>query len=158
MDYSHNMIRKFRERGLKITPQRLAIFNLLDGNTGHPTAEEIYSGLKKDFPNLSFTTVYNILKSIKEAGGIQELLIERERAHYDPDVSLHHHIICTRCGKLRDIFYTNTSEMRLPDDILKEFSVTGHQIHFYGVCRACSENEEEEEGKTAVPREGANAN
>lgn len=138
MSYSDSIVARFKENGLKITPQRLAILKLLEGNRTHPTAEDIFNTLKGEYPNLSFTTVYNILNSIKEVGGIQELLIDRERAHYDPDTSPHHHIICTRCGRLMDVFYRETFEPRVPDEIREEFQVTGHQINFFGICRKCA--------------------
>jgi Fur family peroxide stress response transcriptional regulator len=137
MNYTETIIARFKEHGLKITPQRLAILKLLEGNRSHPTAEDIFHSLKGQYPNLSFTTVYNILNSIKELGGVRELLIDRERAHYDPDTSPHHHIICTRCGRLMDVFYQGTVEPQVPEEIRKEFQVTGHQINFFGICREC---------------------
>ena len=137
MTYTDTMIARFRENGLKITPQRLAVLRLLEGNRSHPTAEDIYHTLKDEYPNLSFTTVYNILKSIRDAGGLRELLIDRERAHYDPDTSLHHHIICTRCGKLEDVHIETGVEPELPSEMTGDFLVTGHQINFFGICGRC---------------------
>ncbi len=137
MTYTDTMIARFRENGLKITPQRLAVLRLLEGNRSHPTAEDIYHTLKDEYPNLSFTTVYNILKSIRDAGGLRELLIDRERAHYDPDTSLHHHIICTRCGKLEDVHIKTGAEPELPAKMTGDFLVTGHQINFFGICGRC---------------------
>jgi Fur family transcriptional regulator, peroxide stress response regulator len=139
MNYTDTMIARFKESGLKITPQRMAVVKLLDGNRSHPTAEEIYHSLKDEYTNLSFTTVYNILKSIRDLGGVRELLIDRERAHYDPDTTLHHHIICTRCGRLEDVHFETSAEPDMPADIRKDFRVTGHQINFSGVCRDCGD-------------------
>ncbi len=137
MTYSEAMITRFREKGLKITPQRVAVLRLLDGNKSHPTAEDIYHALREEYPNLSFTTVYNILKSIRDAGGLRELLIDRDRVHFDPDTSLHHHIICTHCGKLEDVHIETRGEPELPAEAMKDFLVTGHQINFFGICGRC---------------------
>ncbi|MBI5598388.1 MAG: transcriptional repressor, partial [Deltaproteobacteria bacterium] len=52
-------IERYREKGLKLTPQRLAILEYLEGNTSHPTAEDIYRAIKRKHPTVSFATVYN---------------------------------------------------------------------------------------------------
>ena len=137
MYYSETIIALFKKHGMKITPQRLAVVNALDGDRSHPTAEDIFNRLKSDYPSLSFTTVYNILKSIKTVGGVQELIIDRDRVHYDPDTSTHHHIFCTECGRLDDVFYVNPPEIEIPECIKSEYYITGHQINFFGLCGTC---------------------
>ncbi|PHJ36752.1 hypothetical protein P378_20455, partial [Desulforamulus profundi] len=66
------MINKLKNLGLKLTPQRLAILNLLEGNAKHPSAEEIYNQLKPQYPSLSLATVYNTLEILAKAGELQE--------------------------------------------------------------------------------------
>lgn len=139
MEFTEKIITRFKEEGYRITPQRLAVFKLLDGNKSHPTAEEIFAALKSDYPNLSFTTVYNILKSIVRVGGIQELVIDRERVHYDPDTSLHHHALCTKCGKIIDVMI-ELPVPALPAEIARRFRITGFQVNYYGICRECEIN------------------
>ncbi len=59
---------KYRRLGIKLTPQRLAILEYLNGNTDHPSAEDIYRTVSKKYPTMSFATVYNTLGTLKTAG------------------------------------------------------------------------------------------
>ncbi len=137
------MTERFKAAGHKITPQRLAVFNLLDGNKSHPTAEDIFAALRRDYPNISYTTVYNILKSMVRIGVIQELVIDRQRVHYDPDTSLHHHALCTKCGKIIDVMMP-LKKPNLPKEIIAQFKPSSFQINFYGTCRDCETKEAKE--------------
>lgn len=138
------MTERFKTAGYKITPQRLAVFKLLDGNKSHPTAEDIFAALRREHPNISYTTVYNILKSIVRIGGIQELVIDRERIHYDPDTSLHHHALCIKCGLILDVVMP-LKIPKLPKEISGQFKPTSFQINFYGTCRNCANNQKKEQ-------------
>jgi Fur family peroxide stress response transcriptional regulator len=139
MNFYEEMISRFKEKGYRITPQRLAVFKLLDGNKSHPTAEDIYFALKRTYPNLSYTTVYNILKSIVRVGGIQELVIDSKRVHFDPDTSRHHHAFCIRCGKIIDVM-VQLAVPALPTHFTTCFRPTDFQVNFYGICRDCEKS------------------
>ncbi len=134
---------KYRGRGFKLTPQRLAILKFLEGNTSHPSAEDIFTEIKKGHPTVSFATVYNTLQTLGNMGEIQEITINPERKHYDPDPSLHHHTICTRCNGIGDVFEDYTGELQLPDEVGESFTLTGTHVNFYGVCEECSDNKEQ---------------
>ena len=129
------VVKKFRERGLKITPQRLSIFNLLHGNKNHPSAEDVYHEILKVHPSISFTTVYKTLQTLRDMGEVQELSIDPERAHYDPDISEHAHTFCRSCRRIRDLENTLDSPVlvKLPDN----FEVHNVQIHAVGLCEQC---------------------
>ena len=62
------VVKRFRETGLKITPQRLSIFKLLQNNCAHPSAEDIYRDVLKIHPSISFTTVYKTLQTLRDLG------------------------------------------------------------------------------------------
>lgn len=132
------IIKKWREKGLKLTPQRLAILKYLEGNTSHPTAEDIFRAIKKRYPTVSFATVYNTISSLKELGEVFELTIDPERKHYDPNTNPHHHVVCTVCEKIGDVFVDYSEALKLPSEVLGEFTLTGNHVDFYGVCRDCS--------------------
>ena len=100
-------LRKNKLGGLKLTPQRLAILDFLDGNSSHPSAEEVFSAVKEKYPTMSFATVYNTLDILKQRGDLLELTIDPYRKHYDPDTRSHHHILCSKCGKIGDVFDEN---------------------------------------------------
>ena len=129
------LIQKYRGKGLKLTPQRLAIFKFLEGNTDHPTAEEIFRQIKKIYPTVSFATVYNTLEILKEKGEILEITIDSEKRHYDPNTTPHHHIICIRCSKIGDVFEDYSEALLLPDYIVNEFKPMGNHVDFYGICK-----------------------
>lgn len=137
MNYTENIISKYRANGFKLTPQRLAILKCLDGNTSHPTAEDIYVEIKKTHPTVSFATVYNTLTSLKDMGALLEVTIDPDRKHFDPNTEAHHHIICTKCGRIGDIFVNYSDALALPDEAGKEFHLTGNHVDFYGLCKKC---------------------
>ncbi len=122
--------------GLKRTPQRLAVLAYLEGNTAHPSAEDIYRALSKKNPTLSFATVYNTLNALTKAGTIGELTIDPERRRFDPNTMPHHHCICIQCKKIIDVMEDITVD--LPDDSAKGFSVSGSHVEFYGYCSRCA--------------------
>jgi Fe2+ or Zn2+ uptake regulation protein len=67
------IIQKLRANGQKITPQRLAIVQILAKSTGHPSVEDIHDQIKKDFPTMSLATVYRNIVLIKSLGQVLEL-------------------------------------------------------------------------------------
>ena len=131
------LIQKYRGKGLKLTPQRLAIFKFLEGNTDHPTAEDIFRQIKKIYPTVSFATVYNSLEILKDKGEFLEITIDSEKRHYDPNTTPHHHIICIRCSKIGDVFEDYSEALLLPDYIVNEFKPMGNHVDFYGICKRC---------------------
>lgn len=131
------IISKYRGKGFKLTPQRIAILKFLENNTEHPTAEDIYNEIKKKYPTVSFATVYNTVQTLKDRGELTEVTIDPERKHFDPNPRPHHHIICTVCNRIGDIFTDFSSVLHLPEEVLMEYALTGNHIDFYGVCREC---------------------
>ncbi len=129
-------IRDLKEIGLKVTPQRLAIIEYLDGNKEHPTAEDIYKAVSKKYPSMSLATVYNTLEVLKKAGVITELKIDPEKKRFDPNTTPHHHIICMGCGKIVDLYIDY--KLSVPEKT--GFEITGNHIEFYGYCVRCKRN------------------
>jgi len=121
--------------GIKRTPQRLAILDYLDGNTAHPSAEEIYRAVSKKYHSMSFATVYNTLKTLTQSGTVQELTIDPDRKRYDPDTTLHHHLICLTCRKIADM--PGEIAVDVPRGVARDFTVIGNHVEFYGYCAAC---------------------
>ncbi len=124
-------------KDFKLTPQRAAILEFLDGNKSHPSAEDIYAAVHERFPMVSFATVYNTLETLKKMGMIWELNIDDERKRYDPNTNLHHHLICTRCRKVVDIHME--FELEVPEGEAHGFDITGRHVEFYGLCPDCRE-------------------
>ena len=126
---------KYKDIGFKLTPQRLAILDYLEGNTDHPSAEDIYKAVSVQFPTMSFATVYNTLDILKEKGHIIELTIDPAKKRFDPNTDLHHHLTCSLCKRVQDIHIS--FQIDLPEQIKGDFSITGNHIEFYGICPVC---------------------
>ena len=127
---------KLKQIGLRITPQRQAILKLLDGNRTHPSAENIYHEVLKQYPQISFATVYNTLSRLAEAGEIQELDIDPRKKRFDPCLSHHLHFYCRVCRKIYDVEY----ELTFPKTIQRagRHKVEAIQVNLKGVCDACA--------------------
>ncbi len=133
------VIKKFKELGASVTPQRMAVVEFLKNNHKHPTADEIYTAIRKKYPSISPATVYSSLELLKRAGEIQELSIRKDKACFDPITEPHHHLMCTKCGKIWDV------HLECPSDcpLIKKGTVKGHKVHevrayIYGTCAACA--------------------
>jgi Fur family peroxide stress response transcriptional regulator len=128
---------KLKEIGLRVTPQRQAILKLLKGNRTHPSADNLYHEVLKEYPGISFATVYNTLSKLAEAGEIQELDIDPNKKRFDPCLSPHSHLHCKVCKKIYDV----GEDLPFPMEIRK---IGGHQIeaiqiNLKGVCKTCAE-------------------
>ncbi|NTU42975.1 MAG: transcriptional repressor [Nitrospirales bacterium] len=126
---------RYRDIGLKLTPQRVAILDYLEGNTEHPSADEIYRAVAEKFPTMSFATVYNTLEALRKRGGILELTIDPDKKRFDPNTEPHHHLICVRCKRIVDIH--TPYDLPLTMNEKSGFQIIGNHIEFYGVCPRC---------------------
>ncbi len=130
--------KSLKASGMKLTTQRMAIVQILQHNTSHPTAMDIYKKLKIKQPTVSFTTVYNTLELLTQIGEIKKLTLDFERAHYDPDMSRHHHALCLKCGTIFDI----QQSFDLPLDKVASVDfpqITGFHVDFWGYCGKCKD-------------------
>ncbi len=130
------LVEKCRKHGYKITPQRLAIFDALQNNYNHPTAEMLYKEVSRKYPTITLTTIYKTLEMLINMGEIISLDINPERRHFDPRSEMHHHIICEKCKQITDIFEID-KEIKLPKEIENKFLLKGYHIDFYGLCHKC---------------------
>jgi len=126
---------KYRDAGLKLTPQRLGILEFLDGNKEHPSAEDVYKAVSKKFPTMSLATVYNTLMTLKQRGLVKELTMDPLRMRFDPQPTPHHHLICMDCRKIIDIH--TRLRVNLPEMEQEGFEIVGNHIEFYGRCPKC---------------------
>ena len=129
------LLEKYRHLNIKLTPQRLAILSYLNGNKSHPSAEDIYRAVQKEFPTMSFATVYNTLDALKNKGNVQELKIDPDKKRYDPNSAKHHHLICIKCKKIIDIH--KDFSLNLTRELTRGFDILGNSIEFYGKCSKC---------------------
>ena len=133
-----------RERGFKVTPQRLAVYRALSHTTAHPNAEMLYRELQPYYPTMSLATVYKALAILCEVGLAQELNVGEESFRYDARVMPHPHIRCMQCGRVDDV-HTLPKE-GFSRQVTEEtgYQLTGQQYYFYGICPACQQSKTDE--------------
>ncbi len=126
--------------GLKLprmTKQRRAILAALQGDTSHPTAEEIYLRVKRELPHISLATVYRNLRRLAEEGLVQEIPTPHGPARYDPTTRPHYHFLCDECGRVYDVRLAVQNRFH-HELALQGFKVRAHEMMFYGLCPACN--------------------
>jgi len=136
-DRLRKAVEKLKATGVRMTPQRHAILEYLLSTMSHPTADEIYKALEKDFPNMSVATIYNNLRLFKEAGLVRELTYGDASSRFDANMSDHYHIICRRCGKITDFEYPPLIEVEEEAARKTGFRVDSHRMEVYGLCAEC---------------------
>lgn len=136
----NSLIKDLKNNNLKVTPQRLVIYNYLLNNHIHPSAEIIYNSIKEENPTISLATVYKTLKSLKGANLINEINIGEDSFRYDAQVSPHFHIVCKKCNCIKDYFPQDMPLKSLRKDIENGtgFELTSEQMYFYGLCENCT--------------------
>jgi Fur family peroxide stress response transcriptional regulator len=97
-----DFISLLKSRNLKATPQRLSVLGVLNKNR-HPTMEEIYEEIRKEFPSISLATVYKNINTLRENDTVIEINTQDGKTRYDIYVKPHTHVICRKCGSIRDV-------------------------------------------------------
>ncbi len=126
-----------KEKKLKVTPQRLAIFHALSHTTAHPSAETIYTGLRETHPTMSLATVYKTLDALIKADLVQQINVGEDVYRYDANIQSHPHIVCTKCNCVQDLATKPVADIREKVQAETDFTVTFEQLYFYGLCPEC---------------------
>lgn len=133
----NNITTTFKEKNLKLTPQRIAVYKFLQSTKEHPSAETIYKALQKDYPTMSLATVYKTLKTLVKVDLIQELNVGEGNFRYDANTSSHPHIQCLKCSKVDDIEEINFNHINEQVKLYTDYYVISNQVYFYGICKDC---------------------
>ncbi len=137
MEKTSGFIAKCRERGLKLTPQRLAIHKILAAKAQHPTINEVYERIKKDYPSLSLNTVYKTLQLFIELGMASQFTTKEGVIRYEVKLAPHHHVLCLKCRKIHDVFDSALDELKVSQPLKGGFDIIRHDVIFYGYCSDC---------------------
>ncbi len=125
-----------KEHNIKITPQRLAIVQLMD-QYGHISVRDIFEKIKENFPSLSLATIYKNINAMMENNFINELKIVGQDNKYELAKERHSHMICKHCGMIEDIHVdTNGLEKSMPDT--HGFRIEESRVQFFGTCKKCA--------------------
>ncbi len=121
-----NIIQLLKQKDLKITPQRLAIFDALLNNKSHPSAEKIVEYIKPTLPNISVGTVYKVLDSLVECGLLKKVKNEKDVMRYDAILHHHHHLYCTQTDRIED--YADPELDKLISNYFKQKKIKGFKV------------------------------
>ena len=136
-DISHRFLQICREHHLKVTPQRVAIYEELLNLDTHPTADAIYQIVKRQYPNISFDTVNRTLLTFARIGIVDTVEIFGGAKRFDPNVGNHHHVHCTQCGKILDFHSRAYDNLDVPEEIDERFQVVSKRVILKGICKEC---------------------
>ncbi len=133
-------ILNLRNKSLKVTPQRLAIYEYLLGTTAHPTAQTIYQEIKNVFPLISFATVYKTLNILRDAGLILEFNVGGDCFRYDANSMSHPHFICKNCEEVSDLdLPSNIKDIsELLSGANAGYKIEHTDMYLYGTCKGCN--------------------
>jgi len=143
-----DILERLKDKGVSLTPQRMAIAEFLNKTKDHPTADEIHRSIQVKYPTMSLATVYSALELLKELGEIQELSIrKRGKACFDPNPDIHHHLLCRKCGKIlsMEFDYPRTCPI-IARDTINGCKIEEVQAYLYGICSECLKKESEKKG------------
>src|SRR5579862_4770045 len=126
-----------REGGLAVTPQRLAIIRALMASADHPRADLIFARVRRQHPHISLATVHRTLETLCEAGEARKVTMLHDSARYDGNVEPHHHIVCVRCRRIRDLEVPELEDVLEGHRELGGFSLLGASLELQALCEQC---------------------
>lgn len=133
--------RALRESGLRLTHQRLEVAREIASSSAHPDTETIYQSVRRRVPTISLDTVYRTLAALEELGLIHRVEAMAGAARYDPNLDRHHHFVCTRCGRIRDVYSDSLDELEVPESASEVGRVESITVQLNGVCGECQGTE-----------------
>jgi len=135
------VVRQFNDRlaasGLRLTPQREQVYQVLLAHRDHPTAEQVFLRAKPKMPDISMATVYNCLDALVKCGLVRLVNVQRSATRYCPNMREHFHFHCERCGGIFDIDFDSAAQSR-SFGIPRGFRVARYEIAAHGHCPDCA--------------------
>ncbi len=122
----HEIRNKLVEKGLKVTPQRIAILEAIIKLNNHPTAENIIDDIRKNNPNIATATVYKVLEALVENRLIKKVKTEKDFMRYDARMESHHHIYCSDADRIEDYMDNDLNE--LLENYFEKKKISGFKI------------------------------
>jgi Fe2+ or Zn2+ uptake regulation protein len=130
---------RVRRHGWRMSAQRRAVVDVFTGEHVHLTADEILLRARQDLPEISRATVYNTLADLVDMGELLAVSAGDGPKRYDPNVGCpHHHLMCTRCGELKDVVPAGLEALSLSVAELHGYRLVGVDITFRGLCADCA--------------------
>ncbi|TSB25855.1 transcriptional repressor [Streptomyces sp. NBC_01525] len=134
-----DLLERLRERGWRLTAQRRVVAEVLDGVHVHYTADEVHARATERLPEISRATVYNTLGELVSLGEVLEVSTDGRAKRYDPNAHHdHQHLVCSRCGTIRDVHLHGDPLSALPEPERYGFQVSEVTVTYRGLCPTCA--------------------
>lgn len=132
------IVQALKEKGLRVTPQRFAVYANLRSRQDHPTVDQLLHDLNQEFPVSSQATIYTSLQALQTAGLVREVLLEPGVTRYDANVDRHHHFRCRSCGAIEDLPWTTFAAVDIRN-VRAGLHADAYEVTVYGMCDRCQE-------------------
>ncbi len=136
MNSKEAIVQTLKSKGLRVTPQRFAVYANLLQRDDHPTVEQLLHDLNQDLPVSSQATIYSTLEALQGVGLVREVLLEPGVTRYDAHVDSHHHFRCRHCGTIEDIPWQAFQNLDL-QQIRDGLQAQEYEVTVWGVCDRC---------------------
>ena len=130
-------VEQCRKRGVRVTPQRLAVYRALAADASHPTAESVYDRVRARMRALSFATVYRILEFLENEGLIRKVSTTRGITRFDANMVPHQHLVCRRCESMTDLDGESFGKLPFSAVAPAGFLVEEIDVRVVGLCATC---------------------
>ena len=129
--------KRCRQNGLKITPQRIAVYKTLVSMNTHPTAEEVYQKVRHEINNISLDTVNRTLHTLSEIGAAFIVEGTGQPRRFDGGLEDHQHFLCMKCGKVIDFHHEPFDNIDIPHELKGQFKILRKTVYLEGLCGMC---------------------
>lgn len=132
---------KCRQVHLKVTPQRIAVYEELVKSKEHPTASMVFERVRKKFPHISLDTVNRTLLTFSKTGFAYVLAGSGEGKRFDGGLENHQHFHCVKCNKIIDFSCDELENTKLPGAVREKFTILAATVYLEGICSRCKKME-----------------
>ncbi len=133
---------KGKEHNLRTTPQRIVIYKELCKSKDHPSADTIFRKARKIFPGISFDTVNRTVSIFTRIGIVNIVEGYGDPRRFDPDIDSHHHFRCIRCNNIIDFHNKAYDNLKVPEEIKRQFIVLRKRVCIEGICVQCRKSKQ----------------
>ena len=126
-----------RAAGLKVTPQRVAVYKALAGTKEHPSADTVFRQVRKELPRVSFDTVNRTLNTLTKIGAAFIVEGSGDVKRFDGNLEGHQHFKCIKCKRIIDFHHTPFDSIELPESVEDDFTVLRKTVLIEGLCDRC---------------------
>ena len=131
---------RLKPLGIRLTPQRLAIAEVVVNSADHPTVRQVFERVRDFFPYVTLATVYSTLGLLEQVGIVRELPFQKQ-SRYDANLSPHANLVCLGCGAVvdADVGEDRVAELERAISQRGDFQVSSQRVDLYGFCEGCAQ-------------------